>query len=290
MSPMIPFISEYIWQNLIRDVFTDSAESVFLGGFGEKLFEVNDKDIVSWTATVRDIITIAQRLRNENQIKIKQPLKTMFLNIKPEAMTAVKQFENIIKDELNLKEIVFEKDNTKFNDEFLTVNFKTAGQVLKGDVQKVKNILAEVSPDEMKKFVSMFNKGKVSISGFKDLTSDLFVFNYKAKSEYVIATENEKTVVLDVTIDNDLLLEGMFRELVRQAQVLRKEANFRIEQRVEMDITTDSETIMAVVNKYEDKIKQEVLVQKFGKKIDKPDISRELEVGGEVATIDLKAL
>ena len=74
----------------------------------------------------------------------------MYLNVKEDTAKATKVFENIIKDELNIKEIVFEHDNTKFNDEFLTVDFKRAGAVLKGEVQKLKQILLETSENEMK--------------------------------------------------------------------------------------------------------------------------------------------
>lgn len=287
MSPIMPFMTEYIWQNMVREIEQESAESLFLAGY-PSIVKSSFDSLENKTKDVRDIITIAQRLRNENQIKIKQPLKTMYLNVSPETEKAVKDFESIIKDELNIKEIVFEKDNDKFNDAFLTVNFKTAGQVLKGEVQKVKNILAELDFEEMKKIVNQFKNGKVSMSGFNDLSADLFILNYKAKSEYVIATENDKTVVLDITIDNNLLLEGLSRELIRQIQILRKEANFRVEERISVSLKTESQTLKAVIEKYTDRIKTEVLAKELSDKICQPTLTKEVEVGEENILISLK--
>lgn len=288
MSPILPFMTEYIWQNMVREIEGKAEESIFLAGFPETFKEGKFKDLDSKTKDARDIITIAQRLRNENQIKIKQPLKTMFLNVKPEAEEAVREFENIIKDELNIKKIVFEKNNNRFNDEFLSVNFKTAGQVLKGDVQKVKNILAESSNVSMKKYADMYKQGKVTIGDFKDLSADLFVLNYKAKNEYVIATENEKTIVLDITIDKDLLIEGLSRELIRQIQVLRKEANFKVEERISISLSTESETLKEVIKTYFDRIKTEVLAKEIVDEINNPTLKTECEIGEEKITISLK--
>lgn len=288
MSPIIPFLTEYIWQNMTRALEPNEKESIFLAKFPSCTEKNKWQNLIAETEEVRDIITIAQRLRNEKQIKIKQPLKTMYLVANKLADKASKDFEEIIKDELNVKEIVFEKDNNKFNDAYLSVNFKTAGAVLKGDVQKVKNLLAEVGETEMKALVKLYKSGKISIAGFKDLDSSLFVLNYKAKEDYVIATENEKTVVLDITIDNNLLLEGLSRELIRQIQVMRKEANFKVEDRIIIALNTESEILNAVISKYLDRIKAEVLAKEVASEIKKPTIKTTCEISEENITISLK--
>lgn len=288
MSPILPFMTEYIWQNMVKEIEKHSAESIFLAGFPKIIYTKSFVNLDSKTKDVRDIITLAQRLRNENQIKIKQPLKVLYLNVQHETEKAVREFENIIKDELNIKEIIFEKDNNKFNDSFITVNFKTAGQVLKGDVQKIKNILAEASEKEMKKYVQMFNNGKIAINSFKDLSSDLFILNYKAKSEYVIATENDKTIVLDITIDPELFYEGLSRELIRQIQVLRKEAGFKVEDRIRISLQTESEVLNLVIRKYENRIKAEVLATDIINEIKNPTLKIKTEIGEDKITISLK--
>ncbi len=290
MAPIVPFITESIWQNLVRGTQANAEISVMLGGYPEVVKEVGESNIINNAETIREIIAVVLRLRNEKQLKIKQPLKTLFVIATPEDKKAITQFENIIKDELNIKQIVFEDDNSKFNVPILSVNFKTAGAVLKGDVQKLKQIVTEMSDAEMANWVEQYNNGSVTTKEFGKLNSNVFMLNYKSKPEYVISTLQNKTLVLDTTIDNNLMLEGLFRELVRSAQVLRKEANFNIEDRIEIDIESESEIINNLVSKYNEKIKQEVLAIKLNEGILNPDITKQIELGDETLTLKLKAI
>lgn len=287
MSPILPFMTEHIWQNMVREVEKSEKESIFLSSF-PTASDVRFPNLDEQTQAVREIIAIAQRLRNENQIKVKQPLKTMFLNVNEETKKAAKTFEQIIKDELNIKEIVFENDNNKFNDAYLTVNFKTAGAVLKGDVQKLKNMLLEATEEQVQNFVSQFKEGKVSVFEFENLDSSLFNLCYKAKEEYVIATENDKTVVLDVTIDENLMLEGLARELIRSIQVLRKQANFKVEERISIAFLDPTENIKRVIEIFGDRIKQEVLARQIEEKIENPSLEEKIELSDESTIVQLK--
>ena len=287
LAPIVPFMTEYIWQNMVREVEKDEAEFVLAGGFPTYKAEFNFGDVLDRANVARDIITVAQRLRNENQIKVKQPLKTMYLMLGENEKLAVKDFENIIKDELNIKEVVFEKDSSKFNDAFLGVNFKTAGAVLKGDVQRLKTTLAGLSAEEMAKAVEEYKTGSVNLNGFDSLSADIFTLNNKPKADFVIANIENVSIVLDITIDENLMKEGLSRELIRTIQVLRKEANFNIEQRICLNIETEDETLKSVVKTYKDKIVSEALVSAYGP-IEKPTLTKQVEIGGEAVTISLK--
>ena len=289
MAPVIPFMTDYIWQNLVRGTENNEAESIMLGGFPQVISEVEDSDIVENVAVVRDVIATTLRLRNEKALKIKQPLKTLYVLASEKEEKAVKQFENIVKEELNIKSVVFEKDNSKFNTPFLTVNFKTAGAVLKGDVQKLKQMVTDLSDEEMQKWVDQYNAGKVK-TDLGELDSNVFVLNNKPKAEFVISTTGTQTLVLDTTLDKDLMLEGLFRELVRTAQVLRKEAGFNIEDRIEMDVVSTSDEVRNLVSTFAEKIKQEVLVKKLNENIVAPDVEKEIEIGEEKAILKLKVL
>ena len=289
MAPVIPFMTDYIWQNLVRGTEDNEAESIMLGGFPQVISEVEDSDIVENVAVVRDVIATTLRLRNEKALKIKQPLKTLYVLASEKEEKAVKQFENIVKEELNIKSVVFEKDNSKFNTPFLTVNFKTAGAVLKGDVQKLKQMVTDLSDEEMQKWVDQYNAGKVK-TDLGELDSNVFVLNNKPKAEFVISTTGTQTLVLDTTLDKDLMLEGLFRELVRTAQVLRKEAGFNIEDRIEMDVVSTSDEVRNLVLTFAEKIKQEVLVKKLNENIVAPDVEKEIEIGEEKAVLKLKVL
>ena len=287
MFPIIPFISEYLWQNGVRALDKNAAESVALNGFIVEEFKIKDENLTLKTNIVRNIFTMASKLRNENQIKVKQPLKTMFINGNSDVASAVEIYRNIIESELNIKNVVMESDNSKFNIEFLNLDFRKAGAVLKGDVQKVKNLLTNATDDEMKVMVEQFKNGTVNVGEFENLSSELFTLATKAKEEFVISNENEITVVLDITLDRDLMLEGLSRELMRSAQVIRKEANFNVEDRIDIEFITNGEDLTEIINRFADKLKTELLARNICK-IENPEIEQTVEIGDEKITIKMK--
>lgn len=284
MAPITPFMCEHIWQNLVRGSEENEVQSVLLCDF-PKPFEIEENGVIEKTEIIRQVINIAQRLRNETQIKIKQPLKTMYVCASINAENACKEFENTIKEELNIKEIIFSQNQEQFNENYLQVNFKIAGIKLKSEVQNLKKALEEC--DNMSQLVEMFKQGKVSVGNFIELPSEMFVCCQKAKEDFIIANENGITIVLDITIDTNLMLEGLYRELVRQIQVLRKQAGFKIEQRIALFIEAKDEITNKVIEKFKEQICSEALVNNFGL-IDNPTFEADVEIGGETVNIKLK--
>lgn len=291
MAPIIPFMTDYIWQNLVRSSEKNAPISVMLSDFPTPLSQVKDSGVVDDVTLARNVIAMALRLRNEKSLKIKQPLKTLYILGDKKVDSAVKRLEDIVKDELNIKNIEYEKNTDKFNIPYLTINFKTAGRVLKNNVQGLKNYLASLNDAGMRLLVDEYKeRAKIEVAGFGLLDKELFNLMLKPKDEFVILTENNLTLVLDTTLDKDLMLEGAYRELVRSAQVLRKEADFNIEDRIEMDVVSTSPFIREVIDRFKDKIMQEVLAPKFNENIPAPDVEKEVEVGEERVILKLKVI
>ncbi len=286
LAPITPFLSEYLWQNLVRELDKNAEESVMLTTFGANLVEIEDKDLINQTDLMRDVIALTGRLRNEKQIKVKQPLKTLYICGDSSLQYAVDLYETILKDELNIKNIVIEQNQTKFNDEYLMIDLRKAGAVLKGDVQKVKNELSNCDDPTMQSYVAGFHAGKVNICGY-ELDSDLFIPQTKAKQEYVIANVDGITVVLDITIDKALMLEGLSRELIRTCQVMRKNANFDVADRIVVDFATTSEDLQEVLANYSDKIKAELLATDITT-LTNFDTEENTQVGDDDITIRMK--
>ena len=289
MAPIIPFITEHIWQNMCRSFEPNSAESIILSDFPDKMLDIKDENLEEKTDIARNIIALAQRLRNENQLKIKQPLKEMFVCAEKFVKPSVELFADIIKDEFNIKTLVYEENVERFNERFLTVNFKTAGAVLKGDVQKLKAELAKISDSEMQNLIKSYDdNGQVSVGEFKNLDKNLFIVSSKPKEEFVIMSDGGITVVLDITLDRDLMLEGLYRELTRSAQVLRKEAGFKVEDRIVVSFKTNSKDLNEVIETYKDKIMAEVLIKEIVSDLKDFAISKEVNVGEDNIEIKMK--
>ncbi len=288
MCPIIPFITEHIWQNMVREVEKNEAECIMLSEFPTAIWAESFPDILQKTAVARDIMSTAQRLRNEHQIKVKQPLRVMYVSGGENTASVLEEFGEIIKDELNVKNLEVVVDDSAFNDEYLSVNFKKAGVVLKGDVQKLKNALTSLSEEETKKAVEGFKKGLVDVGEFKELSSELFNLEKKPKADFVVAHENGNTVVLDINLDEDLIMEGLYREFVRGLQVLRKEANFSIEDRIYAYFETADEQLATMLYNFMQKIKQEVLIKRAVEHIENPVIEKNVEVGDGFIIVKLE--
>ena len=234
---------------------------------------------------------VKQLYSNENQLKIKQPLlKAYIISENSRTLGAINLFKDNIKDEVNIKEVVVSNSVEMFNTYYLTVNFKTAGAVLKGEVQKLKKFLEDADSKAMQEMVVGFNCGKVVAGEFGELDASLFVKNSKPKEEFVLANENELTVVIDTTLTQELIDEGVLREIIRNAQILRKEADFNIESRILINITSKDSKITQLISNNADKIKQEVLAQKLNEGKFECDIERSVELGGSYVNFELKAI
>ena len=290
MAPIMPFMMEYIWQNQVREVEKTASLSVMMSGFDIATYKIDDESVLDKTNIVRSIIASALKLRNENNLKVKQPLKKAFvISANTNALKAIEDYKSIIEEELNIKEIELTTDVETFNDHYLTLNFRNAGKVLKGDVQKMKVALENTDDVTMNKYVSELETGKVSIKDFGEMPSDMFIKNSKPKQEFIMESADDMTVVLDITLTQELINEGILREIIRNAQILRKEANFEIDDRIDINIKSKDVEIQNIINSNNDKIKSEVLGNTFNEISFTPEITKEVEVGnGQKVEFELR--
>lgn len=290
MAPIVPFMMEYIWQNQVRELEPNAPLSVMLSGFKIATYEISDQNILEETKITRDVIANAMKLRNENGLKVKQPLsKAYVINGNKNTISAIYNYKELIKEELNVKEIEFSIDVERFNDHYLTLNFRNAGRVFKDRIQEMKNALENTSEEKMAEYVKNFDLGKINIEDFGEYDSELFIKNDKPKKEFVLESENGMTVVLDTTLTQDLINEGYLREIIRNAQVLRKEADFKIDDRIDIKIVSEDQEMTQILEENKEKIMNEVLAKSFNQDF-VPDIAKDMEVGDKILHYELKNL
>ena len=262
MAPVIPFMTEFIWQNLIKKCDKNSAESVHLSDWPSEIEGFNDDGIIEETRLAREVIAVAMRLRNEQQIKVRQPLAKLFICCDDDSANKIKTFEKNILDELNIKSVEYINDVDVLEDKFLTVNFKVAGAVLKQNVNKMKQTLENLSDDEMSSLTAdVLTGGKVTVKGFdEEFDSNIFSVQTKTKKGIVSAEfAQESVVALDVVLTDSLLREGAVRDVIRQCQLIRKEAGYQVEQRVNVAISVDDKFLLDALNDKKDYIMNELL-------------------------------
>ena len=292
MAPIIPFMTEGIWQNLTRKVLPSSEISVHLSDWPTVLEGFEDDGILEETANARDIIAVAMRLRNENQIKVRQPLAKLFVAASEEEFSKIKVYEKNILDELNIKEMVQVTDSSVLEDNYLQVNFRAAGAVLKGDVNKMKQALEAATAEEMAEYTAKAKAGEaVLVKGF-DTAYDPAIFTVMSKTkEGIVSAEcqNKTIVALDTVLTEELVKEGTVRDTVRQCQLIRKEAGYEVEQRVVMAISGGSDYVMNALNESKAHMLSELLADDiiFGGEIE-ADLTKTCEVGDSEVTISVK--
>ena len=184
----------------------------------------------------------------------------MILKVSEDYFDAIKNFKQIILDELNIKEIEFATKEDEFNDYSLQLNFRKAGAVLKGEVNNLKQKLLQMDVQSMKDLVQKVQECKnVSIDGFGQLSYELFEIKIMPKKEFAIANLGNNLVVLDIELSDNLIAEGKLRELIREIQVARKEANFNIEDRICLNLSSSDSELNSIIEANLKTINSEVL-------------------------------
>ncbi len=292
MAPVLPFLTEHVWQAMVR-VFEDSAEeSVHLSSWpqplnyreaGERANTLFKEDtLLEYTETVRKLIGTALKLRNEAQLKVKQPLSCLYAVVPQKARTAAELIRDTLLDELNVKSLVFLENTDRFSEKYLTLNFKKAGGILKEKVNTLKGLLEGANRMQTAELVRQLEEGEgVAVPGWDEpLPGDLFTLSTRYRDNLAVSSDKEMTLALDTAITEDLLLEGLYRELLRQCQLFRKEAGLEVDKAIRLALKGEDEQIGRVLKLYGKKIAEETLAQEVTEYLAEPCFQKETEVGG----------
>ena len=255
MAPVVPFITEHIWQSMVLKYGTD-VESIHLSTFPA----VNDYDapVLDEAQKVRTVIAQALKLRNDKKIKVRQPLSVLYLSKDLEPMCS--KYASIILDELNIKRIDYLDDFDSLSQKYLVLNFQVAGRQLKGDLNKVKALCDNLTSAEQKEYINRFNTGlPLQMEGYNhNLPVECFSLQVKEK-ENIAKSKDGLLVAINTEITSQLEAEGVYREILRCCQLLRKEAGFALSDRVILCFVSESDYIKSILKTFEYDLTQETL-------------------------------
>jgi len=255
-APMVPFITEEIYQNLVCTVDKNAPESIHLCDFPEADGAVIDQELEEDMETVLETVVIGRACRNTANIKNRQPIGKMF--IKTDAGLSG-FYLDIIKDELNVKEAVLADDISNLTTYSFKPQLKTLGRRFGKNINTVKEILAGL--DGQKAMAEINDKGNLSIVvDGKDevLEKDDLLIESAQMEGYISGTDNGITVVLDTNLTPELVEEGFVREVISKVQTMRKDAGFEVMDHIRLGVK-DNEKIARVIKDNEETIKPEVL-------------------------------
>ena len=259
-APMIPFMTEEIYQNLVRSVDKNAPESIHLTDFPTVNEEFIDKDLEVSMDEVLDIVVLGRAARNSANIKNRQPIGNMYVK----AETVLDPFYvEIIEDELNVKAVEFKDDVEEFVSYSFKPQLKTVGPKYGKLLGKIKEALASLDGHAAMK--SLNDTGSVDFEFDGEIVSlgreDLLIETAK-NDDFVTEADNKTTVVLDIRLDEALIEEGFVRELISKVQTMRKEAGFEVVDHIVLS-QSGNERIAEIIRKNETVIKNDTLADEI---------------------------
>ena len=261
-APMIPFMTEDIYQNLVKSIDASAPESIHLCDFPEVHENWIDPKMEEDMADLLEIVVMGRAARNTANIKNRQPIGQMYVKA-PEALSDF--YVNIIADELNVKKVTFTDDVSSYTDYQFKPQLRTVGPKYGKYLKQIQSALAEL--DGNKAMAELKANGSLKLDSISDevvlLEEDLLITMTQAEG-FVTEGDNYVTVVMDTKLTPELIEEGFVRELISKIQTMRKdkEAGFEVTDHIAVSYDAD-EKVSAIFDKYSEEIKSEVLADKI---------------------------
>ena len=257
-APMIPFMTEDIYQNLVRSIDTDAPESIHLCDFPEVKEEWIDKNLEADMEELLKVVVLGRAARNTANIKNRQPIGTMFVKAEKEMDTF---FTDIIADELNVKEVKFAKDVESFISYSFKPQLRTVGPKYGKLLGGIRQALSEIDGSKAMQELKSTGLLTLDINGNKVELSEEDLLIETAQTEgYVTETEGDISVVLDTNLTPELIEEGFVREIISKIQTMRKEAGFEVMDKICIYVK-DNDKIVEIMKEHQDEIMKDVLAE-----------------------------
>ena len=285
-APMVPFMAEEIYLNLVRSIDKEAPESIHLCDFPTADEAHIDKELEEAMDEVLKIVVMGRAARNAANIKNRQPIGTMFVKADKELGVF---YQEIVRDELNVKAIQFTDDvraftSYSFKPQLRTVGPKYGKQL--GGIQKyLGGVDGNLAMDELnEKGMLQFDVNGVGV----ELTKDDLLIEMAQKEGYVSEADNNMTVVLDANLSEELIEEGFVYEVISKIQTMRKEADFEVMDHIRVSVC-ENQKIAAIVRKNEAVIAGKVLAESIVEN-ESLSISKEWNVNGEKVVIGVERI
>ena len=259
-APMIPFMTEEIYQNLVRSVDKNAPESIHLTDFPTVNEDFIDKDLEVSMDEVLDIVVLGRAARNSANIKNRQPIGNMYVK----AETVLDPFYvEIIEDELNVKAVEFKDDVEEFVSYSFKPQLKTVGPKYGKLLGKIREALASLDGHAAMKSLNETGSVDFEFDGEKvSLGREDLLIETAKNDDFVTEADNKTTVVLDIRLSEELIEEGFVRELISKVQTMRKEAGFEVVDHIVLS-QTGNERIAEIIKKNEAVIKNDTLADEI---------------------------
>lgn len=283
-APMIPFITDNIYQNLVRNSYPDAKESVHLCDFPEANEAHIDKELEKNMQLVLDIVSLGRAARNSANIKNRQPVGEMFVKA-PFALANF--YKSIVADELNVKQVDFTDNMEKYLSYSLKPQFKVLGPKAGSKINEIKQVLSQLNGHTAKEELDKNGTLKVKLtSGDFTLSREDVEISMTQTKGFSTQAYNKVTVAISTTLSPALLEEGFVREIISKLQTMRKENGFEVTDRIAVHVD-GSDKVNSLIIRNSAQIQKIVLANTLA--TGKADgYSKEWNINGEKVTLIIK--
>ena len=283
MSPIAPFFSEQLYRDLNNVTGRNKAESVHLTDFPKADKSFIDKALEERMEAAQLISSLVLSLRKKANIRVRQPLSKIMIPVANEEMkTQIEKVSHLIKSEVNIKEIEFLSPDNNILVKNVKPNFKTLGKKYGKQMKQIQAYFANMSQEEIHQFEKN-NGTHLNIDGVDvELTLEDALISTQDIPGWAVTSQDDLTVALDMTITDELMQEGLAREIVNRVQNLRKTGGFEVTDRIEL-LIEKNDKIQDAVDKFGDYICAETLAT-----INKVDVLEGVEAEELVEGVNVK--
>ena len=275
IAPVVPFISEEIYTALTN------KESVHLAKFPKCDDKLIDEKIEEKMDLVRDLISLGRNVREETKIKVRQPISEAILDGKNKNI--IGDLTELIKEELNVKEIKFVDDLSIYMNYEVKPNFKVCGPLLGSSIKSFQGYVKNFNYGDIKN-LEEGNEVKINLDGKEiTITYDMLDVRITSKEGFNSTHEGNNFIVLNTTLNKDLINEGIARELISKIQQLRKNKDFNIVDRINIYYSHNDE-IEEAIEEYRDMIMKDTLAEQID---ERNDLTEEFNINGIEVKLDV---
>jgi len=257
LAPVLPFVTEQIYQNLVRSYDKDTPCSIHLCDMPQANESLRDSELEEQMSLATRSVVLGRSLRSKHDLKVRQPLRKLYLLPPDEhSRDELMEMRDLISDELNIKEIVMVEDETELSDVTYKPNFRALGPRFGKRMKEVGACVQALTSDEI---ASLRNGGTIDVADGQITIDDLEV-QRKEKDDLVVAIDSNLAVGLDVHLDDELISECTARELVNRIQNMRKDAGLEVSDRITVGIQGE-ENLEAAAETHREYVAGEVLAE-----------------------------
>lgn len=278
IAPIAPFTSEEIYTNLTNN------ESVHLADYPEYNKKLVNEEIEEKMDLVRDLISLGRNAREEAKIKVRQPIAKVILDLKVEPI--IRDLKTLIQEELNVKKIEFTDNLSEYMTFTIKPNFKICGPIFGSNMKKLSFELEKTNQDEI---IKLKNGSSININIDNvdyEITNDMVDIRINSKEGFNASNEKNNFIVLDTTLTDSLINEGIARELISKVQQLRKNREFDISDRIILYYSPNKEFENSIKD-FDELIKNEILAKDI---IEKNNCCESFDLNGIVVKIDIEKI